>query len=257
MKLLLILLFSFSCFSQSYLQDYNGDGAVTVLGFGDSLSWGVGDGTSPGKSVVDFPITDGTQGYLKRVREMAGVLTVNGGYPGEIFTDGGFKRFPRVLAASKADVVVIFDGNNDTGFKVAASDYRSKMQTIINISMLYGIKIVLVTLPSTCCDHAGRDIFSDALNAVLKNQSGWNSVRLADVNRAWKTTCTRIGTRDDDCDLFNLPEGLHPNKKGYNVIAEVVLASLYGIDPFTPTGISDLASALGKSSADITLKPGI
>jgi hypothetical protein len=74
---------------------------------------------------------------------------------------------------------------------------------------------------------------------------------LADIARAFASTCDNL----NKCQLLNVPEGLHPNTLGYDVIAQTVLATLYGIDIFSQSGASELAGALGVETSVIKVKP--
>ena len=55
--------------------------------------------------------------------------------------------------------------------------------------------------------------------------------------------------------MYNLPDGIHPNTRGYDAIAQTVLATLYGIDIFAAQGAADLEAALGLAAGTVIVRP--
>ena len=235
----------------SLLSDANGDGLVRVIAFGDSITYGVGDGINPGQLVVDAPRTDGHAGYCARVETTAGVLVDNSGVSGEELTVDGITRLPGTLGASSADILVLFEGSNDALHKTEATFFEQDYQRAINVAKFMGKVPVVVSLPPTCCDRAGRTPFIDALNTSIQTLAAANELRVADVAHAFRTTCTNI----EQCELLNLPEGLHPNTKGYDAISQVILAALSGIDIFAPDGAKNLETAYNLPAGTVIVKP--
>lgn len=236
---------------ENLLVDKNGDGTVSALCFGDSITFGVGDGIQPGVSVVGFPPATGRSGYPGRVEQVAGIPVTNAGIAGETFTTDGIRRLPGVLLSTGADIVMFLEGANDGFSFVTAGTYRTKLQRVINTIRALGKTAVVVTIPEPCCGHAGIRSFVESYNSQAVFLANLNNVPLADVGRAWRSTCVN----KEDCELFNLPEGLHPNTRGYDVISQVVLASLYGIDIFAPTGAAELEAAAGLQPGTVIVKP--
>ena len=243
-----ILLQAANCFAQ--VSDLNGDGIVKVLGFGDSLTYGVGDSTNPGEEVAVAPITNGTLGYIRILKELSGLAVLNRGIPGEALTEFGIDRFPSEVLQSKADIIVIFEGTNDSAI-ATSSNYSNAVQQVVNITVALGLQPILVTMPEPCCNRADRIAEVASFSAIVKDRGNLNQVVIADVERAWKTTCEDPSA----CELYNLPEGLHPNSKGYEVIAQTILAAIYGIDIFSPGGAHELESALGLPAGAVIVKP--
>lgn len=237
----------------SVLVDRNDDGVVSVLAFGDSITFGVGDGVEPGEFVEIAPQTDGRVGYPLRVEGLYGISVENRGIPGEELAKGGVERFVSVVSASKADVVVILEGFNDSLFRVDRGTYSRLLQKLINATVALGRTPVLATLQTPCCNHAGREPFIDSYSSVVQELAFINDLRVADLDRAWRTTCRN----KVECELFNLPEGLHPNKRGYDVMAQTILAALLGIDVFAIDGASQLEGALGLPAGSVLVKPEV
>jgi len=255
-KLIFCFLLSFSAAAwaeSTILLDNNRDGAITILGFGDSLTYGVGDGTLPGQLVTELNRTDGQAGYLSRLATLLGVPTENGGIPGEFLVEEGEKRFPRVLEQSHADIVAILEGANDAFQGIDSETFTRVVQKLINVSKALGRTPVLLTLPPPCCDHSGLAPFIDEYSRLIREAAVLNEVGYAELDRAWRTSCEN----KTECELFNLPEGLHPNSKGYDVIAQTVASTALGVDLFTKSGAGELAAALGLAESDIVVKPDL
>ncbi len=253
----IFILFLFIAFSSNFvaaqelLQDLNGDGVITVVAFGDSISYGQGDYESPGEEVELPDVTNGSAGYLKRVRELAGLETVNESVPGEIFTTSGIYRFSSAIATSNADIVGILEGANDVGLQVSTSEYLIQMQKAINIAKSQDKEVVLFTVLPTCCNRAGRTLFTTEFSGIIRELGRRNQVTVADIEKSWQTTCAG----DRDCYLFNIPDGLHPNNVGYDVLGQTFLASLYDINIFATDGAGLLESALGLETGTVIVKP--
>jgi lysophospholipase L1-like esterase len=235
----------------NYLQDRNGDGVISYMGFGDSITYGVGDGTVPGQQVEEIPFTRGGFGYLKRVRDLAKISTQNEGTPGEVFTAEGIARFASVLEGSNADIVGILGGSNDANFRIADGTYERKLQRAINVAKILNRQVVLITPPPPCCDHESLAPITDSYGQQVKKLALVNSLPVADLVLAWNTTCRNIFL----CDLYNLPEGLHPNIKGYDVIGQTILSAIYGIDIFSPDGAKEFGSAFDIPESEVVVKP--
>lgn len=234
----------------SILSDINGDGTITYLAFGDSLTYGVGDGRTPGDYVEEVDVPPVAAGYVSRLSTLLGVPTLNGGIPGEELVTQGVDRFPTLLAGSSADIVGIFEGTNDSISRVSSDVYRKNIQRLINVSVALGKVPVLFTLATPCCLHAGREPFTQSYSAEIRELAITNDLQFVDLERAWESTCESRS----QCSLFNLPEGLHPNRMGYDGMAQVVAASLLGIDLFTDGGPAALESALGLDSGTVVIK---
>lgn len=249
-----ILLAPQLAFAQSsVLTDRNGDGVVSVLAFGDSLTFGVGDGSAPGAFIEVPEQTDGRGGYPLRVEGLFSISVENRGVPGEEIAKGGVERFVSVLQGSSADVVVILEGVNDSVFRLDRGAYSRFLQKLINAAVALGKLPVLATLQRPCCNHAGREPFVDSYTSVVQELAFINDLRVADLERAWRTTCVN----KEECELYNLPEGLHPNSKGYDVMAQTILAALLGIDVFAVDGAAQLETAIGAAPGTVLVKPEV
>lgn len=235
----------------SLLADVNGDGQVRILAFGDSITFGVGDRLPPGAFVLSIPFTDVEGGYPERLETLLQLPVDNEGVPGEEVTLGGYLRFPQLLTRSSADTVILLEGLNDAFWRRSPDDVRRSFQRMINVSRALGRQVVLATLPIPCCNRLGSRLFGGVYSGDITSLAQQNGIALADVERAWRSTCSDINS----CDLLNLPEGLHPNTRGYDVIAQVFASTLLGVNIFAADGAVLLEQALGLSEGSVIVRP--
>jgi lysophospholipase L1-like esterase len=236
---------------ESLLNDLNGDGVVSVMAFGDSITYGVGDGVAPGLDVEEAPQTDGRAGYPKRIEQSYGISVENRGVPGEEIAKGGVERIVAAVRSSNADLVVFLEGVNDSIYRLDRGEYSRLLQKVVNVCRSLGKKIVLTTLQTPCCIHAGRDPFVASYTEAVKELAGINDLAVVDLDRAWRSTCRN----KEECELYNLPEGLHPNTLGYDVMGQTVLAELLGINIFASGGAAQLEQAIGAPAGTVVVKP--
>ena len=233
------------------LSDRDGNGTIMMVAIGDSLTAGLGDGIAVGADIPSLQGSEFGEGYPGRLTRLLGVPVENEGIPGEELAIGGIARFPTELNSAKADAVILFEGLNDSFLKENPPELGRIVQRAVNVARSSGRNMVLVTLPPPCCNHAGRDAFISSYSQEIRNVAAVNHLPLADLAKAWQTTCQNR----EECELFNLPEGLHPNKLGYDVIAQTIAASILEIDIFAADGAAKLAAATGIPVGDIKVKP--
>lgn len=216
-----------SAFADSVLSDTNGDGQVEILAFGDSITYGVGDGTQPGEYVVTIPGRGAPRGYPLRLSSLVGVPVYNGGVPGEELVGSGaigsgIDRFPNLIVGSSVDVVIIMEGSNDAQHFVTSRTYSTTLQKAINVARAEGKHVVLATLPPPTGNHAQFAGFTYAYSESVRQLATLNSLALSDVEQTFFEGCTQLST----CAYYNLPEGLHPNTPGYDAITDAMAAAL-------------------------------
>ena len=236
--------------ANSLLQDLNGDGELRIIAFGDSITKGVGDFLEPGADDIDVFIPIGEAGYPLRMENLAQVSVRNFGAPGEELSIRGVPRFAAEIPALRPDLVFILEGANDAFQQTSAFTYFSDMQILINIAHASGATPVLITLPPFGGNHSNIRPYTDIYNNRLYELVTANGIEIADALRTYNNTCVQ-----SPCELFNLPEGLHPNSVGYDVLAETVLASVLGVDLFAPEGPANLELALNLAPGSVKTKP--
>ncbi len=224
---------------------------IGFLGFGDSITYGVGDGFPIGADVGDIDLIGAPGGYPRRLSGILGIPVLNAGDPGEQLIDVGEERFPTVALNPSVNLVGFMEGANDALYRTSAQDYRTRVQKIINTCIATGRNIILITTPQTCCNHAGSSPIIGSYNAELRDLARVNQLVLADVDFAWTTTCVN----KNECELFNIPNGLHPNTTGYDVMAQTILAAMFGVDLFVEGKAAELEEKLGLPAGTIIVKP--
>jgi lysophospholipase L1-like esterase len=210
------------------LQDRNGDGAVEVLAFGDSITYGVGDGNSPDEYVEVIPDLGKPRGYPLRLSSLLGVSVLNAGAPGEGLaedgTEAGLERFPGVVIGSTADVVIIAEGTNDAQRLVPNDVFVRALQKMINVARADGRQVVLSTLANPIALRAQYAPFTANISNQIRDVAAINSLPLVDIETLFQTGCPVYS----ECAYYNRPEGLHPNTLGYDAIASEMANVLQG-----------------------------
>ena len=236
--------------TSSLLQDHSSSAFLEMLAYGDSLTFGVGDGIEPNEIREQVPVPLEPRGYPARLEALVGIEVQNRGVPGDILSDpDGLVRFPTSLASSNAQIILIFEGENDAIFRVSQEEFSTNLQKLINIAQHQKRSVILATLPPPCCDRKERADFTRGYSRVIRRLSIINNTHLADVERAWDIRCPVA----KDCDLVNRPEGLHPNTLGYDFLAQLFAATIIGIDIFEPGSLEELAEALDLPQEKILL----
>ena len=207
---------------QTTLIDRDGNGVVELLAFGDSLTYGVGDDTPPGDYVEEITDSGYPRGYPVRVSAALGVPVLNSGVPGEILTSEGVARFPGVVREGGFDTVLILEGANDANFRVDSGVYSRALQKMINVARAEGKGVALLTVPSPTGNRASLQPFTDAYSADMRELAYLNEIPLIDIESSFIAACPDYST----CSLFNLPEGLHPNVLGYDLMATAIASGL-------------------------------
>jgi lysophospholipase L1-like esterase len=210
------------------LQDRNGDGSVEVIAFGDSITYGVGDGYSPDEYVEEIPDLGKPRGYPLRLSSLLGVSVLNAGVPGEgLAEDGsetGVERFPSVVLGSDADVIIIAEGTNDAQRLVPNDVFVPALQKIVNVARADGKQVVLSTLANPIGLRSQYAPFTANISNLIRDVAAINSLPLVDIETLFETGCPVY----DACEYYNRPEGLHPNTVGYDAMAAEMAGVLQG-----------------------------
>ncbi len=236
---------------QSILYDHNDDGEVKILAFGDSITRGVGDFTPANELVYYADGVNSEAGYPLRIEKMLHLPVLNKGVPGEKLSITGLRRFAKLIQSEHPDVIIFLEGANDSFVSTTYNQYFRNVQSLINISRAFNADIVISTIPSPSNNHIGLLPYVNSYNNALRDLSKINNISLADSSKAFLNVCK---TRED-CYLLNLPEGLHPNTIGYDVIGENIIATLLGINLLSQEGPILLSEALGIPQSSITTVP--
>ncbi len=233
------------------LQDFNGDGHLTILAFGDSITKGEGDFISPDSKVESTPPQTRPAGYPLRIETYLGVDVRNAGRPGESLTPADtLSRYISTVFNVRPDVVIIAEGTNDGRSGATAGLFYRRVQTMINIAKAVGAVPIITSIVQTTGGHQFLNGFISLYNQEIRVLATVNSLELSDANHAFNNTCSY-----PDCRLLNRPEGLHPNIDGYDVMGEAMISALLKINLFAPDGPTLLSQALGIAVTDIKTIP--
>ena len=213
---------------ESALQDRNGDGVIELLAFGDSITYGVGDGIEPGAYISTIGEMGPPRGWPQRLSYSLGVAVLNAGVPGDQIVgepggrEPGVERFPRVVVGSGVDTVIIKEGANDAFRSNPVTAVERNLQKMINVARADNKSVVLVTLAPPTVQHAAMTPLTMLYSAVIKQLGDLNSLQVVDIEAMFLADCPELST----CKYYNLPEGLHPNTAGYDAIAQKFATSL-------------------------------
>ena len=214
--------------AQSILTDQNGDGTIEIIAFGDSITYGVGDGTEPGEYISTIDSVGKPRGWPKRLSATLGIPVLNAGSPGEQvspdpdLTETGVQRFADVVVGSSADVVIIKEGANDSQHEVPTEVVATSIQKMLNVARADNKKVVLSTLAPPTVQHGQLAPAVIGYSSAIRDLSVMNNVPVVDIEQGFLLACPDLSV----CPYYNLPEGLHPNTVGYDAIAQMYVDAL-------------------------------
>jgi len=195
------------------------------LFFGDSITYGEYDGVSGGW--VDILKRYALQQYHSGNGDE--LILFNLGIGGET-TEGLLKRMPHELSArNSADGNLVFMGYgaNDLAIKdgkyiVAPEQFRININIAVQHAKQFSKDIYLVSILPVAQKIDGVLVSSGKLrtneevkiyNQILQNIAAEHSLMYIDFYSAFV----------DDKEIFLSEDGVHPNEKGYGLMAEVVI----------------------------------
>lgn len=194
------------------------------LFFGDSITYGEYDGVFGGW--VDILKRYALQRYNEGSNEF---ILFNLGIGGET-TEGLVKRIPHEISARNSpegNVIFIGYGANDLAKKdenylVNPEQFKTNMVTAIQEAKKFSNDIYLVSILPFSKNVDGVIVASGKLrtndkvliyNQILKNIAVENSLHYIDFHSAFL----------DDKEVLLSADGVHPNEKGYGMMAEIVI----------------------------------
>ena len=208
----------------SAAQDVTGDGQVNILAFGDSITYGVGDGNSSGSYVESIEDAGDPRGYPLRLSTSGSWLVTNAGVPGERLLHSGIARFTDLVVGSDIDTVVFMLGTNDAINRITGSEYSATVQRLINVARAEGKQMVLNTLVPPTALNSALLPYTNLYSSIIRDLGAINDLTVADVELSFLTACPDLPS----CSLLNIPEGLHPNTAGYDAMVGVISSALNG-----------------------------
>lgn len=161
----------------------------TILSFGDSLTFGTG--------------ADQDSSYPAKLAQYTGLKVVNAGKPGEVSADGA-KRLPAILDDVQPRLLILCHGGNDMLRKKPLSETRGHLEQMIMEAKSRGIAVVLLGVPKP---------------KLLSLKSAELYQELAQAHKIpidLKIIPDVLGNNNLKSDP------IHPNNKGYELIATAV-----------------------------------
>jgi len=166
-----------------------------VLAFGDSVTFGVGSG--------------GTPGYPARLAKATGWQIINGGISGDTALKAK-NRLGGLLAKYQPALVIVELGGNDFLRRRTESQVKADLKSIVTESLASGAITVLVAVPRLSLLRATAGALKDAsLYEELAEETG--AILVPDV---FSEILSEDRLKADD---------IHPNGDGYEVLAQGIL----------------------------------
>lgn len=200
------------------LDDLDGDGAVRVLAFGDSITRGVGDGPDE-----DSRPSLAAAGYPARLQQLLGVAVINAGNAGERASDG-LDRLPNVLDSNPVDYVILLEGVNDLPQR-SSIEIAADLEAMVEEVIAYGAQPLIATLPPTCCEHSDTqpDSAVRTLNNLIRNFALNHlpePIPVIDFFAAFVPDPQGLQVPFNPATgTIHVEEGLHPTPLGYDLMA--------------------------------------
>ncbi len=188
--LLLVVAFAAGCGDSAQLPPLAPD--AVVLAFGDSLTYGTGASEA--------------QSYPAQLEALIGRQVVSAGVPGEVSAQA-LARLPGALEAHQPQLMILCIGGNDFLRNLGKAQVESNVRRMIFMAQERGVGVLLIGTP-----EKGLLVTPPAFYAELASQ--FRIPYEGDV----------IGEILRDSELKS--DTIHPNAKGYRLIAERVAERL-------------------------------
>ena len=163
-----------------------------ILAYGDSLTYGYNVKRS--------------ESYPAKLEVLTGVSVINSGVSGEVSAQG-LKRLPKVLDEHHPQLLILCHGGNDLLRKMDLEEIESNIRGMIQLSLDRDIPVILLGVPKP-------GIFLSSFDVYKKITNSMNIIFIEDL----------ISDVLGDKSLKS--DSIHPNKKGYNVMAEEIYSLL-------------------------------
>ena len=167
-----------------------------ILAYGDSLTYGYNVKRS--------------ESYPAKLEVLTGISVINSGVSGEVSAQG-LKRLPKVLDEHHPQLLILCHGGNDLLRKMDLEEMESNIRGMIQLSLDRDIPVILLGVPKP-------GIFLSSFDVYKKIANSMNIIFIEDL----------ISDVLGDKSLKS--DSIHPNKKGYNVMAEEIYSLLLDKD---------------------------
>ena len=163
-----------------------------ILAFGDSLTYGYNANRS--------------ESYPAKLEVLTGLSVINAGVSGEV-SEQGLKRLPKVLDEYHPQLMILCHGGNDLLHKKDLKEMESNIRSMIQLSLDRGIPVILLGVPKPGIFLSSFDVYEKIANSM-------------DIIFIEDLISDILGDKSLKSD------SIHPNKKGYNVMAEEIYSLL-------------------------------
>ena len=159
---------------------------AVVLAFGDSLTYGTG--------------ANENESYPAQLESLIGRRVVRAGVPGEV-TAQALARFPSVLDEYSPRLVLLCIGGNDFLHRLGAAQAETNVRAMVKLARSRGIDVLLIGTPEP---------------ALLPSPPAFYAAVAKDFAIPYEGSVITQVLKD--ANLKSDP--IHPNARGYRVIAE-------------------------------------
>lgn len=159
---------------------------AVILAFGDSLTHGSG--------------VKREQSYPAILQAITGRQVINAGVPGEVTADG-LRRLPGLLEKHQPDLLILIHGGNDMLRKKNLDVATENLRQMINISRSRDIPVVMMGVPNPTLILSPADFYEQVAEEM---EVPIEVDAIADILQY-------PGNKSDT---------VHPNAKGYRMMAE-------------------------------------
>jgi acyl-CoA thioesterase I len=166
--------------------------SAVVLAFGDSLTFGTG--------------ANEDQSYPAHLEKLIGRRVVRAGVPGEI-TAQALARLPATLDEVQPRLLLLCIGGNDFLRRLDLRQAENNVRAMVKLAKDRGIGVVLIGTPEP---------------GLMLSPPGFYSVIAREFRVPYEAAVIRDVLKDEN--LKSDP--IHPNARGYRVIAERLAAAL-------------------------------
>jgi len=188
--LVLSLVFAAACGERPKLERLSSD--AVILAFGDSLTYGTGAAEA--------------ESYPAQLEQLIGRRVVRAGIPGEV-TAQALARLPGVLDEHAPRLLLLCIGGNDFLRRTGKAQAEQNVRAMVKLARSRGIDVLLIGAP-----EPGLLVTPPAFYADIAEELGV------------PYEAGVIGEVLKDAALKSDP--IHPNARGYRVIAERLAAAL-------------------------------
>lgn len=181
-----LLIALISCDDTAKLQPL--DSNATILAFGDSLTYGTGSSRN--------------DAYPAVLQRLTGRHIINAGKPGEI-TSKGLSRLPHLIEQHQPQLIILCHGGNDILRKLNLDDTSNNIQQMIDIARQSNSQVILVGVPEFGLFLDTSPIYE---KLAVENNIPIETDALGDI----------LGDNSLKSDH------IHPNSRGYQILAEKI-----------------------------------